>query len=106
THRQYAITNPNCGMSRNDTIDVVRPMNAKTRPAVPHISAERDTFRKECGSGGVGGSITYCLRAIQRMKVETNMSAPGIPKAIAGPRLRKKIGIRNDAKSDPKLMIQ
>ena len=35
-----------------------------------------------------------------------NMSAPGMPKAIAGPSCFRKIGIKNEAKSEPKLMIQ
>ena len=35
-----------------------------------------------------------------------NISTPGTPNATAGPRWRRKIGIRSDAKNEPKLMIQ
>ncbi len=66
----------------------------------------RQTLRNECGFGGAGGTITYRLRAIHRTKVEMNMSTPGIPNAMLGPSCRRKIGIRSEAKNEPKLMIQ
>jgi hypothetical protein len=73
---------------------------------VPEASAVRETFRNECGFGGAGGTNTYCLRPSQKITVAMNMSAPGIPKATLGPNPRRKMGMRNDAKNEPKLMIQ
>ena len=74
------MTNPNFGMSKNDTIAAAVPIIANTRPRVPEASAVRQTLRNECGFGGAGGTITYRLRAIQRTNVEMNISAPGMPK--------------------------
>ena len=104
--RHAAITNPNFGMSTKDPTAAAAPRIARTRPRIPAAKAVRQTLRNESGSGGVGGSMTYCFRAIQSTKVETNMSTPGIPNAIAGPSFRRKIGINPDANNEPKLMIQ
>ena len=38
-------------------------MTASTRPRMPEASAVRRHCRNECGFGGAGGTITYCLRA-------------------------------------------
>ena len=100
------MTNPNFGVSRKDPIAVAIAMAASTWPRIPDAIASRDTRRNECGFGGAGGTITYFLRPSHRIAVETNMSTPGTPKANAGPRCRRKIGIKSEAKNEPKLMIQ
>mgnify|MGYP003693721169 CR=1 FL=1 len=100
------MTNPNFGMRRNDPIAVAIAIAASAWPRTPDAIASRDTRRNECGLGGAGGTIAYFLRPAHRMAVEINMSTPGTPKANAGPTYRRNIGIRSEAKNEPKLMIQ
>src|SRR5882724_11318296 len=104
--RQAEMTNPNFDMSRNDPTAEAAAMATRTWPRRPEAIASRETRRNECGFGGAGGTITYCLRPSHKTAVEMNMSTPGIPKANAGPRYRRKIGIKREAKNEPKLMIQ
>jgi hypothetical protein len=93
-------------VSRKDPIAVATAITARTCPRIPEAIASRETRRNECGFGGAGGTITYFLRPSHRIIVEMNMSTPGTPNANAGPRCRRKIGIRSEAKNEPKLMIQ
>ena len=75
-------------------------------PSLPPRSAVLTTFMNECGSAGAGGMFTYFARPIQKMTVAMNISTPGMPKAIAGPYSRRKIGISSEAKNEPKLIVQ
>src|SRR4051794_39965531 len=100
------MTNPNFGARTSEPIAAATPIAAKICPRTPEAIASRDTRKNECGFGGDGGTITYCLRPAHRTAVEINISAPGTPNATAGPRYRRNMGIRSDAKNEPKLMIQ
>src|SRR5947207_1431731 len=100
------MTNPNFGMSRKDPSADATAIVARTWPRIPEAIALRETRRNECGFGGAGGTIMYCLRPSQKIRVEMSMRTPGTPKANAGPRCRRKIGIKSEAKNEPKLMIQ
>src|SRR6478609_686327 len=101
-----AITTPSEGMSSKEARAAVNAMKPNTLPDGEASSVVCATFRNESGSGGVGGTITYCRRPSQRMAVDKNISAPGMPNAIAGPKFFRKTGMSSDAKNEPKLMIQ
>ena len=87
------------------------PMAATMSPGRPcpsprDHSAVRATRRNECGSADAGGTFTYFLRPAQKMTVAMNIRIPGMPNATAAPYLRSKIGMKSEAKNDPKLMLQ
>ena len=102
------MTKPNFGMSseRPDRARAPRDGGEDLAAHARTRCASRDTRRNECGFGGAGGTITYCLRPSHRITVAMNISTPGMPNATAGPSCRRKIGINSDAKNEPKLMIQ
>src|SRR4030095_16737417 len=104
--RQATMTNPDFGVSMKDPAAMAMAIAASTWPRHPEAIASRDTLRNEWGFGGAGGTITYCLRPAHRIAVETNMSTPGTPKATAGSRYRRKIGIKSAPKNEPRLMTQ
>ena len=91
---------------------VAMPAAATSNPGLPcpprrANKAVRDTLANESGSSPrVGGTRTYCLRPSQKISVAMNISAPGMPKAIAGPKLRRNSGISSEAKKLPKLIVQ
>ena len=82
------------------------PRRTLAAPCPDASAVARRRRRNECGFGGAGGTITYCLRPSQKTTVEMNISTPGMPNATAGPSCCRNIGISSDAKNEPKLMIQ
>ncbi len=80
---------------------------SRNEPARPRFrSALRTTSRKEWGFFPVAGIFTYWLRPSQKMTVAIPIRIPGMPKATAGPKRRRVLGISREAKKLPRLMLQ
>ena len=105
-----AFTNPIEGISASDATASTTPAAANIVPApfpgAGPMRALRTTLRKESGSGGEGGTWTYFLRPAQKITVATNIRMPGMPNAMLGPWFLRKMGIRSDAKNEPKFIVQ
>ena len=84
------ITMPQLGIMANEAIAPITPRTATVRPGRPAPGlcasrAVRATRMKECGSRGLGGTLTYFLRPLQNTRVAMAIRMPGMPKATAGP---------------------
>src|SRR5690606_1343110 len=94
--------------SRPENVNPPRPRPAPGLPGPGSWanSAVCKPRKKECGSRCTGGTWTYLFRPAQKIRVARNISTPGTPNATLGPYLSSRIGINNEAKSEPILILQ